>query len=55
MVGIEQQELAMETLGMILAESNALLAGGQGFMIAQAALKEAAVCAASQSYGRMPR
>jgi len=31
MLGIERQELAMETLGMSLAESKALLAGVQDF------------------------
>jgi len=35
MLGIERQELAMETLGMSLAESKALLAGVQDFMVAQ--------------------
>jgi hypothetical protein len=35
MLGIERQELAMETLGMSLAESKALLAGVQNFMVAQ--------------------
>jgi hypothetical protein len=34
-LGIERQELAMETLGMSLAESKALLAGVQDFMVAQ--------------------
>ncbi len=33
--GIERQELAMETLGMSLAESKALLEGVQEFMVAQ--------------------
>jgi hypothetical protein len=33
--GIERQELAMETLGMSLAESKALLEGVQDFMVAQ--------------------
>jgi hypothetical protein len=33
--GIERQELAMETLGMSLAESKALLEGVQDFMVVQ--------------------
>ena len=35
MLGIERQELAMETLGMSLAESKALPAGVQDFMVSQ--------------------
>jgi hypothetical protein len=35
LLGIERQELAMETLGMSLAESKALLEGIQGFMVSQ--------------------
>ncbi len=35
MLSIERQELAMETLGMNLAESKALLEGVQDFMIEQ--------------------
>src|SRR5260370_35205594 len=35
MMGIERQELAMETLGMSLTESKALLAGVQDFMVSQ--------------------
>ena len=35
MLGIERQELAMETLGMNLAESKALLEGVQDYMVAQ--------------------
>ena len=33
--GFDRQELAMETLGMSLAESKALLEGVQDFMVAQ--------------------
>ena len=33
--GFERQELAMETLGMSLAESKALLEGVQNYMIAK--------------------
>ena len=35
MLGIERQELAMETLGMSLAESKALLEGVQDYMVAK--------------------
>lgn len=35
MLGIERQELAMETLGMSLAESKARLAGVQDFMVSR--------------------
>ena len=38
--GFERQELAMETLGMSLAESKTLLEGVQDFMVAQTGQRE---------------